>query len=243
MAERRMFAKSIIDSDAFLDMPMSAQALYFHLAMRADDDGFVNNPRKIQRMVGAGEDDAKVLLAKRFLLAFDTGVIVIKHWRIHNYINPDRYKPTVYAEEKAQLTKKANGAYTWACDQTGDNLVPEWCQSGAKAEPQDRIEKDRIVEDREKARTTRFVPPSVEDVRAYCKERGNRVDAERFVDFYASKGWKVGSASMKDWRAAVRNWERDDRGGRGKTKSTLPGAYKPTGHDDLDLVEKMLGMK
>ena len=94
MAERRMFAKTIIDSDAFLDMPLSTQALYFHLSMRADDDGFINNPRKIQRMIGASGDDLKLLLAKSFLIPFDSGIVVIKHWRIHNYIQKDRYKGT-----------------------------------------------------------------------------------------------------------------------------------------------------
>ena len=112
MAERRMFAKTIVDSDMFLDMPLSSQALYFHLAMRADDDGFINNARKIQRMAGASGDDLKLLIAKRFLLEFPSGVIAIKHWRVHNYIRPDRYKETVYLEEKAQLDLKGNGAYT-----------------------------------------------------------------------------------------------------------------------------------
>ena len=112
MAERRMFAKTIIDSDAFLDMPLSAQALYFHLSMRADDDGFINNPKKIQRMIGASDDDCKLLLMKRFLIAFESGVVVIKHWKIHNYIQKDRYKPTIYQEEKQQLAEKDNKAYT-----------------------------------------------------------------------------------------------------------------------------------
>lgn len=112
MAERRMFAKTIIDSDAFIDMPLSTQALYFHLSMRADDDGFINNPRKIQRMVGASDDDLKVLIMKRFIIPFESGIVVIKHWKIHNYIRNDRYKPTVYSEEMAMLTKKENGAYT-----------------------------------------------------------------------------------------------------------------------------------
>ena len=114
MAERRMFAKTIIDSDAFIDMPLSTQALYFHLSMRADDDGFINNPKKIQRMVGASDDDLKVLVMKRFIIPFESGIVVIKHWKIHNYIRNDRYKPTVYAEEKAMLTSKDNGAYTEA---------------------------------------------------------------------------------------------------------------------------------
>lgn len=113
MAERRMFAKTIIDSDAFLDMPLSTQSLYFHLSMRADDDGFINNPKKIQRMVGCGDDDLKLLMAKRFILVFDSGVIVIKHWKIHNYIRNDRYKPTLYQEEKAELAEKNSKAYTF----------------------------------------------------------------------------------------------------------------------------------
>lgn len=107
-----MFAKTIIDSDAFIDMPLSTQALYFHLSMRADDDGFINNPKKITRMIGASEDDFKVLCLKKFIMPFESGVVVIKHWKIHNYIPKDRYKPTVYTEEKALLEAKENGAYT-----------------------------------------------------------------------------------------------------------------------------------
>lgn len=112
MAERRMFAKTIIDSDAFIDMPLSTQALYFHLSMRGDDDGFINNPKKIQRMIGASDDDLKMLVAKRFIIPFDSGIVVIKHWKIHNYIRGDRKKDTVYPEEMSLLTEKENGAYS-----------------------------------------------------------------------------------------------------------------------------------
>jgi len=112
MAERRMFALKIIDSDVFLDMPQSTQNLYFHLSMRADDDGFIGNPKKIMRMIGAQIDDMKILITKRFILEFDTGIVVIKHWRIHNYIAKDRYTPTIYKEEKDKLFTKSNGAYT-----------------------------------------------------------------------------------------------------------------------------------
>ena len=103
MAEKRMFTKSIIDSDAFLEMPLSAQALYFHLNMRADDDGFVNNPKRITDYVNASADDLKILLAKRFIIRFDSGVIVIKHWRMHNTLKSDRYHPTDYQDELALL--------------------------------------------------------------------------------------------------------------------------------------------
>ena len=134
MAERRMFAKTIIDSDAFLDMPLSAQCLYFHLSMRADDDGFINNPKKIQRMIGAADDDLKLLIAKKFIIPFDSGIVVIKHWKIHNYIQRDRYKETVYQEEKALLTVKDNNAYT---------LDTDCIQNGYSLETQDRLGKDR----------------------------------------------------------------------------------------------------
>jgi len=112
MAERRMFAKTVIDSDAFTDMPVSARLLYYDLSMRADDDGFINNPKKIQRMIGVSEDDLKLLIIKNFIIPFESGIVVIKHWKIHNYIRNDRYKPTNYKEEKCQLETKENGSYT-----------------------------------------------------------------------------------------------------------------------------------
>ena len=124
MAEKRMFTQKIIDSDAFLEMPLSTQALYFHLNMRADDDGFVNSPKRIQRTVGASEDDLKLLILKRFVIGFETGVIVIKHWRMHNTLKNDRYKPTQYQEELAMLEVKSNKSYT-------EKLAePVWNQSG-----------------------------------------------------------------------------------------------------------------
>ena len=150
MAERRMFTQKIIDSDAFLDMPLSTQSLYFHLNMRADDDGFVNNPKKIQRMIGASEDDLKLLVAKRFILAFETGVIVIKHWRMHNLLRKDRYNPTQYAEEMDTLMIKDNGSYTEKlaeieCD---NHLTTTWQpddnQSGNQLATQDSIGKDSV---------------------------------------------------------------------------------------------------
>lgn len=113
MANKRMFNLKIIDSDAFLDMPLSTQCLYFHLNMRADDDGFVGNPKRIQRLIGASDDDLKLLIAKRFLLVFEDGVIVIKHWKLHNTIQKDRYTKTVYTDELKQLGLKENKAYTF----------------------------------------------------------------------------------------------------------------------------------
>ena len=140
MAERRMFAKTIIDSDAFLDMSLSTQALYFHLSMRADDEGFVNNPKKIQRMIGCGDDEMKILIAKKFIIPFESGVCVIKHWRIHNYIQKDRFKETVYQEEKQHLQLKENKAYTYI-----ENPMDTICIQGvSKMDSQYSIGKDSI---------------------------------------------------------------------------------------------------
>ena len=112
MAERRMFAKTIIDSDAFLDMPISARLLYYDLSMRADDDGFINSPKKIMRIVGATQDDLNILILRKFIIPFESGIVVIKHWKIHNYIAKDRYTETKYKEEKAQLELDNNNSYT-----------------------------------------------------------------------------------------------------------------------------------
>ena len=107
-----MFAKTIIDSDAFIDMPISSRLLYYDLGMRADDDGFVNSPKKIMRMIGATDDDIKLLIAKKFIIPFESGVVVIKHWRINNYLRGDRYKGTTYTKEKSLLKIDDKGAYT-----------------------------------------------------------------------------------------------------------------------------------
>lgn len=111
MANRRMFSKKITDTDEFLDMPASTQALYFHMNMHADDDGFVGNPKTIKRMVGASEDDLKLLIAKRYLICFQSGVVLITDWKVHNYIRKDTYTPTIYTDEMAQITQKQNGKY------------------------------------------------------------------------------------------------------------------------------------
>lgn len=112
MANKRMFTMKIVDSDSFLDMPLSTQCLYFHLNMRADDDGFVGNPKRICKLIGCNDDDLKLLLMKRFVLGFENGVIVIKHWRMHNTIQKDRYTPTTYCDELKQLGIKDNKSYT-----------------------------------------------------------------------------------------------------------------------------------
>ena len=231
MAERRMFAKAIIDSDAFLDMPLSAQSLYFHLSMRADDDGFVNNPKKIQRMIGASDDDCKLLIMKRFILAFESGVIVIKHWRIHNYIQKDRYKETLYKEEKAELALDEKNAYTEAvkvpCIQSVHEAYTQVSKEIVKS-------KDSKEKEKSNAPAKRFTPPTVDEVKAYCIERKNNIDAVHFVDYYTGNGWKVGRNPMKDWKAAVRTWERNGFSNAKQTRGANGVQLDNRQSDELD---------
>lgn len=229
MAERRMFAKTIIDSDAFLDMPLSTQSLYFHLSMRADDDGFINNPKKIQRMVGCGDDDLKLLMAKRFILVFDSGVIVIKHWKIHNYIRNDRYKPTLYQEEKAELAEKNSKAYTFKTEvvESENRLgIPDDNRMGYQMDTQVRLGKDRLVKDKKK----NSVEPSstmselFEKVwKTYPKKTNKKKAREQFLKKFKTeedlepfkKGYMNYLAYIKlnDWYhpQELFRWIRDDR--------------------------------
>lgn len=225
MAERRMFAKSIIDSDAFLDMPLSAQALYFHLSMRADDEGFLGNAKRVRSMIGASEDDFKLLIVKRFVIVFEDGITVIRHWRVHNIIQKDRFKETIYVDERSRLGFDKNKTYT-ECVET------PCIQVGNETETQVRLGKGSLGKERlgeesappsAAASNSRFVKPTLEEITEYCRlERKNNVDPQAFFDFYESKGWRVGNQPMKDWKASVRTWER-----REKPKAQQPD--KPSG--------------
>lgn len=229
MAQRRMFSLDIVGSEEFLEMPHSSQSLYFQLAMRADDDGFIQ-PKNIMRLTCANADDLKVLMCKRFLLPFESGVVVIKHWLIHNMIRKDRHTPTRFINEKSTLFLKDNNAYTDNEHKGSPLCIRDDNQMTTKCQPSDnqmsaqvrlgkvRLGKDRLGKDRlgesiaqnanNETKPHRFIPPTIEEVRAYCKERQNNVEPSRFVDHYEAKGWMIGKNKMKDWKACVRTWER-----------------------------------
>lgn len=188
MAERRMFAKTIIDSDAFLDMPTSTQCLYFHLSMRADDDGFVNNPKKINRVIGGSDDDLKLLIAKKFIIPFESGVIVIKHWKMHNYIRKDRYQPTVYQEELQQLEEKENGAYTL------NEQIPVINQPSTIGQPNDnqtetqvRLGKDRLGKEKD------IYSPVIEYLNQKCNTsyKSSSKKTRTLIDARVKEGFKL----------------------------------------------------
>lgn len=206
MAERRMFAKSIIDSDIFLDMPLSTQSLYFHLSMRGDDDGFINNPKKIQRMIGATDDDLRILAAKQFIIPFESGIVVIKHWKIHNCIKKDRYKETIYQNEKQRLSLDNRNVYNMDtnCIQNGSNMetqvslgevslgevsldkehVAKNCNASSKAEKKSTIELP------DKLNTPEFLA-AWEEWQLYRKQKRQKltdVSIKKQLEFLASIG-------------------------------------------------------
>lgn len=163
MAQRRMFSKKVTDTDVFLDMPLSTQALYFHLNMHADDDGFIDNTKTIQRMIGSSDDDRKLLVAKQFLLPFENGLVVIKDWRVHNYIQGDRYHKTQYINEKSQLIVEENNMYTKSI------------QDVSNMDTQVRLGKDRLGKDRKDILSGSDEPDSVpyKEIIDYLNEKAN----------------------------------------------------------------------
>ena len=203
MAERRMFAKSIVLSDAFLDMPMSARCLYFTLGMLADDDGFVGSPKAIMRQCGASNDDMNILLAKRYVLGFESGIIVIKHWRMNNYLQSDRHKPTTYVEELSTLTTDEKGAYT---EQNGSCI-----QTVYEVDTQDSIGKDSIGKDsknnKHKYGEYKNVLLSDSDMEKLKTEFPNDYleRIERVSSYCASTG-----KTYKNYLATIRNWAKKE---------------------------------
>lgn len=164
MANKRMFSLQIVDSDAFLDMPSSSQLLYFHLAMRADDEGFIGNAKKIMRSIGGSEDDLKILIAKRFILTFKSSVIVIKHWLIHNTLRQERISPTSYTNEKALLLVKPNKSYTERQKENADIMPPIGRQNAAEI----RLGIDKVSIDTEQS--SGKTPPIIWDYSEKLKE-------------------------------------------------------------------------
>ena len=236
MAQKRMFSLTVTGTDEFLDLPTSSQALYFHLGMYGDDDGFVASPKKIMRTCGCNLDDLRLLATKGFIIPFESGVIVIRDWRLNNTLKNDRYRPTVYQQEMAQIQVDSSGRYS-----LGTSMEPGVFQAGTIVEPQRNITERNLTKrnptkdnmaDKPPART-HFSPPSLDEVKAYCAERGNDVDPQRWMDYYQSNGWKVGKNQMRDWKAAVRSWERNAIGQGQKNRG--PNGVALAANDDHTL--------
>lgn len=229
MAERRMFAKTIVTSDAFLDMPMSARCLYFTLGMFADDDGFVNNPKSIMRQVGATLDDMNILIGKKFILVFDSGVIVIKHWRINNYLRSDRYKETTYTDEKAELIVEDNGAYI------KDGLTPRLEVAGIpsgipqvdQCDTQNSIEKDSKGNMYGEFKNVRLKDGEYEKLKQkFPNDYAERIEA--LSVYMRSRG-----KTYKDHYATILNWARKEQ----KEKDAQPKPPEPKKYKEFEKEE------
>jgi hypothetical protein len=238
MAEKRMFSKKIIDTDWFMDMPASTQNLYFHLSMNADDDGFINNPKKIQRMIGCSDDDLRLLAVKNFIIPFDSGVVVIKHWKIHNYIRGDRKKATVYPEEMALLTEKDNGAYSLKIgDESAMSVSCQSSDSQVTVKCQHRLGKDSIgeysiVEDSinnispsatTKAKPTKHKYGEYKNVLLtddeYAKLQDKLPDYDKWIETL-SEGIELKGYKYKSHYLAILKWARNDKKDTANTKSS-----------------------
>ena len=237
MAERRMFSKSIIDSDLFLNMPLTSQLLYFHLSMRADDDGFVDKPKSIMRLTGCKDDDLRVLISNGFVLPFEIGIVVIRHWRVHNYIQKDRYKPTLYKEEMGALSIDDNNVY---------RLDTECIQSVSEMDTQVRLgkSKDRleIVESEGSSQPTpsnkkpafhkygeyRHIRLTDEQYSKLIEDFGENIISRyiRECDEYCQQH----SKHYKDYNLTLRNWIRRDgvNSGSDKQLNEFTGKYSGT---------------
>ena len=200
MAQKRMFDKTITNSDDFIDMPDSSQNLYFHLSMNADDDGFVNNWKSIMRMTGHKEDDLKVLIAKNYIIPFESGVIVIRHWRINNYLRSDRYIETKYLEEKKQLY-------------TDENLVYQWCTNGQPSIDKNRIEKNNIyINTCSNEQASNFTNNELFDLfwEAYPKKK-NKGSAEKWFKSHKPTKELVDTMLEKiEQQKNTRDWQKND---------------------------------
>lgn len=220
MAERRMMSKKIIHSDAFLDLPSTTQNLYFHLLLEADDEGFVNNPKRIQRTIGASDGDAQILVDKKFIILFDSGIIVIKHWKIHNYIQNDRFKATTYVEERAKLSIENNGGYKMY-----PNCTPSIGEISIKENSIVKIKQGAVAPKQQK----NFTPPTIEDIDIYIQENSLNVDTQKFFKYYTASNWKDNKGkAVKNWKLKLVSWDKPN---------TPKQQYKR--FEDMTLEEKM----
>jgi hypothetical protein len=198
MAEKRMFTKKVSDSDAFIEMPSTSQALYFHLNQGADDDGFNNQVQNAMFKAHASTDDLKLLMMKNFIIRFESGVIVIKHWRMHNTLRKDRYTPTNFQEELSQLGLKENGAYTLGCQVVANGL------------PQNSIGKDSVVKnsiEKEKTKKKKFEPPTFEMVMEYAKGKQREDLAKQFFDYFNEGNWIDSEGKqVLNWKQKFLTW-------------------------------------
>lgn len=205
MARKRMFDRELINQDIFIDLPTESKALYFLLGMEADDEGFVSTKRVMRNHGIVSEDALKILIAKRFLIPFASGVVVITDWNTNNYLDKHRVAPTLYLDEKSKIIIDEQSS-RYVCLTEIKPVLNEFLTSIEEKS----IEEKSIEELRDqKQKQQKSIPPTLEQVNEYCNERNNGIDAERFIDYYSARGWMLGKVKMKDWKSAVHTWEKN----------------------------------
>lgn len=235
MAERRMFTEKIVESDAFLEMPFSARCLYYDLNMNADDDGFLNSPNKIIRMCGASQKDLQLLIEKRYILDFGGGVIVIKHWGMHNSIRKDRKKDTQYQSQLAMLSIKEDGSYTER-KPSGTGLktpcqpnVNQMSTNGCRRLGEDKLREDKLGKGSKGEEEISTPPPSLSQITEFVKINDLSVNPSRFFSYYDERDWKTPKGKPIDWEAKIHEWDFEDK------KKAPKAETKPSGNPFLDL--------
>lgn len=201
MADRRMFAKSVVQSSRFLKMPVSSRELYFQMGVLADDDGVVE-AWNVMKLTNAREDDLRVLVSKGYVQILDNEDMIayLTDWEINNQIRKDRYHPGAYKTLKLQILEGLNVID----NQVTTNRQPSDNQMSTEV----RLGKDSLVKDSVEPKRKRFVPPTLEEVKAYCQERKNNVDPNRFFDYYQQGQWKDSKGNpVKNWKQKLITWE------------------------------------
>ena len=234
MGDRRMLTRKVTDDDHFMSLSASAQALYLHLSMSADDDGFCNQVALCMFKAHASVSDLEALLTLRYIYQFESGVIVIKHWRMANALRKDRYTPTVWQKEFAMLNVKENGAYTMG-------WLPDGCQMVANGLPNGcpNISKDKLSKSNSRGR--KFTPPTLEQVKAYAKEANLNIDCEKFYKYFTVPNPDTGKTWVDSKGNPVRNWKQkmltwSDKGEqRTKSRNTLLNYNETPNVKDIDL--------
>lgn len=242
MGDRRMLTRKVTDDDHFMSLSSSAQALYLHLSMSADDDGFTNQLALCMFKAHASLGDLESLLKLRYLYQFESGVLVIKHWRMANALRKDRYTPTVWKKEFAQLSLKENGSYTMR-DRFPDGCqnVTQWLPDGCPNISKDKLSKDN------KERTKAFVPPSLEEIKAYAKEANLDVDCDRFYTYFttpndAGQTWIDSKGNrVKNWKQKLLTWARSETPARARNRNTILN-YEEKGRSHASLEDIELNM-
>ena len=229
-----MLTRKVTDDDHFMSLSASAQALYLHLSMSADDDGFCNQVALCMFKAHASLSDLEALLKLRYVYQFESGVIVIKHWRMANALRKDRYTPTVWQKEFAQLALKENGSYTLA---DGCQVVANGLPSGCPNISKDNLNKSNTESGRK--RTSRFTPPTLEEVKAYASESNLNVDADKFYRYFTTpddsgRTWIDSKGNpVKNWKQKLITWAGRER--PSKPKSQTFNNYKEDGKSHVNL--------